>query len=479
MIFQPQNLVLTGGTYLIPEAVNATAPPSLCKAIFSELWHNFTYQSSTLTLREADEFCFAIGNAKRLPLDGFSYTVNIEPEGICVSADSRQSLIHGMMTLLDRIRPTEIDGRLRATVDCAEIRERALIPVRMVHYCIFPKTPLWELRRFVRACAALKYTHIILEFWGSIRLDSFPQMAWPHAYTKAQVRELVAEIRALGMEIIPFVQHLGHAAMARQGASGKHVVLDQAPELEYLYKPGFDGWVWDYSKPVVRELLRNIRNELMELCGEGGYFAIGCDEADDLGQGEDGLAVAAELCEYLNGVQEELSAVGRRVIMWGDMLFSRADFKIDKPQPGEFYEGNSNHTFAEAMQNGLDKRIVIADWEYNIVSEEWKTAIAFKEKGFDVLCASFSGMTNIQTAIDTVKHHQLLGYMKTTWARIFREMGYVTYAGEAAWKGECWPNYPAYAKTVSRTFGLVRKICPCPDYKDAGWSPKQIEPSLH
>ncbi|MBE6613042.1 MAG: hypothetical protein E7632_11170 [Ruminococcaceae bacterium] len=464
--------------FIIDKPQTIRFPKCADHPILRDFLDRFTLGLPWNILREHEELVITVGDYTEASRGDNEYALNITPAGVYISGRDYNGLIRGLLTFMQKIICYD---KLVYKAECGCFCESPAVGVRSVHLCIFPnpETTFPFLQKAVRLAAMAKYSHVILEFWGSIRLDSFPQMAWPHAYTKAQVRELVAEIRALGMEIIPFVQHLGHAAMARQGASGKHVVLDQAPELEYLYKPGFDGWVWDYSKPVVRELLRNIRNELMELCGEGGYFAIGCDEADDLGQGEDGLAVAAELCEYLNGVQEELSAVGRRVIMWGDMLFSRADFKIDKPQPGEFYEGNSNHTFAEAMQNGLDKRIVIADWEYNIVSEEWKTAIAFKEKGFDVLCASFSGMTNIQTAIDTVKHHQLLGYMKTTWARIFREMGYVTYAGEAAWKGECWPNYPAYAKTVSRTFGLVRKICPCPDYKDAGWSPKQIEPSLH
>ena len=58
---------------------------------------------------------------------------------------------------------------------------------------------------------------------------------------------------------------------------GKHVVLDQDSSLQSYFSD--EGWRWDIKKPKVRKLLRSIREELMELCGDSGYFHIGCDES--------------------------------------------------------------------------------------------------------------------------------------------------------------------------------------------------------
>jgi hypothetical protein len=118
-----------------------------------------------------------------------------------------------------------------------------------------------------------------MEFWGCLKMDSLKELSWPEGYTKDEIRPLVEEANALGMEIIPFFQHLGHAALSRMGYSGKHVVLDQNLELDYLYYPKSRGWVGIFMSDAVRKLLRSIRRELIDLCGDGEYFHLGCDES--------------------------------------------------------------------------------------------------------------------------------------------------------------------------------------------------------
>ncbi len=460
MIFQPQNLILTEGAYLIPETVDATAHPALCKAIFSELWHNFAYQSSTLTLREADEFCFAIGIAKRLPLDGFSYTVNIEPEGICISADSRQSLIHGMMTLLDRIQPTEIDGALRATVDCAEIRERALIPVRMVHYCIFPKTALWELRRFLRACAALKYTHVILEFWGSLRYDCMKELAWQQAYNKEEIRPIIAEARDLGLEIIPMFNHWGHAT-GDSVNGGKHVVLDQNPALQSYFSE--DGWCWDIKKPKVRALLRSIRRELTELCGEGDYFHIGCDEAYNFPLTEES---AVEICEIINDINREVREEGRRTIAWGDMLLYRHEH-YNKPRNYACHAPSAE--IERLMLSHLDRDVIVADWQYEIEQAPVESVPVVKEAGFDcLLCSWDRGIPQMKAVLSTVREQQIMGYIHTTWNTL-SQGGYAYLMLAAVGGFERIDRYKRGAM-LTCTAALLRKVMPAQgDHQKAGW----------
>ena len=121
----------------------------------------------------------------------------------------------------------------------------------------------------------LKYSHIVLEFWGMLKLDCMKELSWSIGYEKEQVRPILDEARAMGMQIIPMFNQWGHATACRL-ISGKHVVLDQNPALQTLFSP--DGWSWDLENPEVRRLHRAIRTELCELCGEGDYFHLGCDE---------------------------------------------------------------------------------------------------------------------------------------------------------------------------------------------------------
>jgi len=181
---------------------------------------------------------------------------------------------------------------------------------------VLPETKLDFLKKCVRSAAIVKYSHIILEFWGMLKFDSLKELSWPFAYSKEEIKEIVAEANALGVEIIPMFNHLGHASLSRS-INGKHVVLDQNPSLEYMYESY--GWVWNYKREDVKKLLKNVREELIELCGEGEYFHIGFDEADCI---EDDEGKATEVAEYLNDIIRDLKSKGRRAIMWHDMMLA-------------------------------------------------------------------------------------------------------------------------------------------------------------
>ena len=132
----------------------------------------------------------------------------------------------------------------------------------MVHLCIFPETTLLDLKKYIRLFAMLQYTHVVLEFWGSLKFDTLSALAWENAYTKNEIKEVIKEAKFLGIEPIPMFNQLGHATASRF-CYGKHVVLDQNPKLQYLFTP--DGWTWDINSETVFELFRQIRKELYEL----------------------------------------------------------------------------------------------------------------------------------------------------------------------------------------------------------------------
>ena len=56
------------------------------------------------------------------------------------------------------------------------------------------------------------------------------------------------------------------------------------------------------------------------LCGEGGYFHIGCDEAYNFDFSEENLT---QICDFINEISDEMRAQGRRAMMRGDMILYR------------------------------------------------------------------------------------------------------------------------------------------------------------
>ena len=466
MIFHPKHVTPAEGQFRFVGPVEAAAHPCLHKAVFCDFWKNFTYQNSTLTVTETDSCLFSVGHAQPLPLNGHAYSINVEEDGLCICADSEQDLIHGFMTLLDRVTVNEGAFGDELAIDCCQILDTPSVKARMVHFCIFPETELWELHRFVRLCAALKYTHVIVEFWGMFAYDCMKELAWSHAYTKEELAPILQEARNLGLEIIPMFNHWGHAPSSRV-MHGKHVVLDQAPEKQSYFTD--DGWCWDIRKPKVRALLGQVRRELCDLCGEGQYFHIGCDEAYsyDLTSTENMDAI----CCYLNEISNEMTARGRRIIMWGDMCL----YRHPHYERGWNYACISPSPESEAyMLAHLSRDIIMADWQYTPGAAPVETSETFTRAGFDcLLCPWDRGWEHTVACLDTVKSGGLMGLLHTTWHTLSSGMPYVTLAAVGSYDERLFEGYTYY---LTHTAALLRKAAPVDgDYRKAGWSKKQIE----
>ena len=461
MIFNPKVTEKRQGSFVLPKNANAVAHPCLDKGVIREFWHNFTFNASSLSLTHSNEPIFKIGNTPKLELEEFDYSINIDSDGVCVYAKSERDLIYGFMTLLDRIEAEDVNDATVAILDCAVIKDLPTIRNRMVHFCIFPETELWEIQRFIRLCGALKYTHVVLEFWGTLKYDCMRELAWQSAFEKEQIKPIIKEANDLGLEIIPMFNHWGHAAASRV-RHGKHVVLDQNLALQTYFSP--DGWCWDIKKQKVRELLRRIRNELIELCGSGDYFHIGCDEAYNFEFTKDNMDM---ICDFLNEIGEDLRAHGRRVIAWGDMFLCRHE----NYNPQNRYTCNApTEEAVQYMLSRLDRNIVIADWQYDATEAPVETAAVFANAGFDcLLCPWDRGNKNMQAMIATVKEQSLMGFMHTTWHTLSTGMPFVTCAAVGG-----FDDFKVLGGTY--TAALYRKVMFVDgDYTKAGWSKKQID----
>ena len=374
------------------------------------------------------------------------------------------------MDVLGKIKPVCLDeGSEKFAVGCGTMRRRGDIKFRSVHLCIFPETSLDFLKKCVLTCGAMKFTHVVLEFWGMVKYDFMKELAWDFAYTKEQIKPVIDIAHAVGLEVIPMFNHFGHASASRINY-GKHVVLDQNPRLATLFND--DGWVWNFEDEKVYNILKNIRKELIELCGEGSYFHLGCDEAYSFGESEEKGRI---LAEYLNRIQKELDEEGRRAIIWGDMLLPKNEFKNYTNGENRYTANIEDEGMIKILSEKLDRKIVIADWQYNVSETPWKSSQYFAERGFDVLCCPWQ---NVSSAIKTAKEENLMGIMHTTWHTLSIDFWTVIYAGMCSWNEEEAITNSELLRSYAAS--LVRKLAPSPgDYKKAGWAEKQTEDMIY
>ncbi len=434
-----------------------------------ELWRNFTMGTSALEIRTCDtmsKFCAVISDTEPETMpklaDGFEYTVSVTEKGFTLAASDKEGFAHAFFTILQLFNARCLDeGRVRFAAPCVLIQDRPQLAFRGIHLCVFPETTLLLLEKAIRMAGFMKFTHVVLEFWGTIEYDVMPELYWKdHFFTKSQIKSLIDMARGMGMQVIPMFNHLGHAAASREGY-GRHVILNQNPKHAMLFEP--DGWTWCLSNPNTLNLLRAIRQELIELCGVGDYFLIGCDEPRsyatcDICRQKDGPKM---LAEYLNGLSAELKAQGRRIIIWGDALLDKDEWEAPNIAAGQL--------IPKALPM-LDRDIIIADWQYNIRDKNVPTSKFFIEQGFDTLLCPWDRWENMQGLGRSAKELNALGVLATTWHHLPNFLPLIPDSATTMWS-ESQKRVPFKPTTAS----MLRKLVLTEKYEDSGWNAWEVE----
>jgi N-acetyl-beta-hexosaminidase len=464
----PKFFEYTNGQFQFEKKIICIVPKAFqSDEIFMELWNNYTFGSCAIELKkQGEEQQIMFGTfSDSFDIDGNEYGISAKESGVLLKANSAQGLLHALFTFLQLIKPLCLEeGNEAFCIPCVKLFDTPAVNFRGTHLCIFPETKLSFLKKTVRLCCFLKYTHIVLEFWGMLQYDCMKELAWENAYTKDEIKPILKEATDMGVEIIPMFNHLGHATASRS-CYGKHVVLDQNPKKSLLFEP--DGWTWCISNPETRVLLKSVRDELIALCGNATYFHIGCDEAYsfatcDVCTSTDKIKL---LADYINEVADDLKLKGIRTIMWGDALLEHEQWK--SPYEATSRADQGTHQILPALR----KDIIIDDWQYNIKSNDVQTIKHFKENGFDVLVSPFDDSANIKALAEATIHFGAYGFLGTTWHTLHQHFGMLLFAAQNVWSGK--PGVSNFYDTESAQ--LQRKICPVNGaYDEAGWNEKQV-----
>ena len=459
--------------YFLEPSVEFELPQKAKSKVVKEIISNFTFEKITNLSFERNDNTIIIGNGETILADDADFTINVTHDGIAICGVSYPCLMNGLTTMLELLCYDKEKGHY---LPFGTYSDKAQTKFRSAHLCIFPETKLEYLIKCIRSCAFAKYTHILLEFWGMFKFDCLKELSWPFAHSKETIKELARETNALGVEIIPMFNHLGHASGCRI-LHGKHVVLDQNPKYEYMFKAY--GWEWNYDDEEVYTLLENIRSELIDACGEGKYFHIGCDEAYTSGVN---VETTANMTNYINRVSDSLKKKGRRAIMWGDMLLC----KNDLTQFENNYYANSLKEISDYLLNNISKDIIIADWQYEAFDDVWETTKILNSYGFTVLCCPWNSEENIISAVKTANTLGTMGIMETTWHTLITVFPLMVFGGYYSYSFENEKSvHPLYKTRLAKdTFRchaatIARKVSPSGgEYLNAGWTEESVGAGL-
>ncbi len=452
--------------FVFGDSINIYADKKLDFDELSTIMWGFCSKNIKCAVNEGTENEIHIGNADIIPLeDGDEFTVNITNNGVAIVGEDKNCLMRGFMSFLMTVMTEPpVDGNAVFSAICKQIHGKFAVKNRMVHICIFPETTFVMFRKLVRLSAVLQYTHIIIEFWGTLKYDCMKELSWPSAFEKSQVKEVIEEAKKMGIIPVPMFNHFGHATQSR-GVNGKHVTLDQNPSLAYLFTP--DGWAWNIQSEEVLSLLSKIRAELYELFGEGEYIHLGCDEAYIYGNG---YIEHEKVANFFGRITSECVNEGKTPMLWGDMFICKEELKNTEAR----YECNAKSPENAALiRSKLHKNTIINDWHYNVSEISWKSSEVFNNSSFRTMCCPWFKYNNISSAIETVKNLNLFGVVQTTWHVLSAHM-YMIYDC-ARLLGAPLPECFSYSANGMVAATLMRKISfESYSYEETGFAEHQV-----
>lgn len=475
MFTEDENSRFTFGTSV---TASVSGLNTACVGRMQKLWNRFSCDASVLTVVSApasDGYSLTIGQAEGETADGDDYALYVSPSGIRIAAKDATSLMNGFSTLVQLICPIELSaGNESFYISAAEVHDAPAIAFRAVHLCIFPDSRLDTIEKAIHLSGFLKMSHIILEFWGTYQYKCLPELAWEgYSHSSDAIRPLIDLAHSYGMEVIPMVNHFGHATQSRC-CYGRHVVLNRNPRLSKLFEP--DGWTWCLSNPDTYKLLAEMRAELNELCGSGRYFHIGCDEAYSFATCDRCRRREPHelLVEYLNRLTEDICQTGRRPIMWHDELIRSEDFSAsaqsDKSVVFPVVANGQNHRTYKALET-LDRRMIIADWQYDYRNGFNPTTPYFMEHGFDTLVCPWDNAENVRSLAENAKKLGAYGIILTTWDHLPAYNAKATLYSDCVWSEN--NRMPAYAITEQAC--LLRRLHDTQgDYESSGWHIREV-----
>ena len=254
------------------------------------------------------------------------YEMEIDEQGVKIKARTLQAVRYALYSLRQIAIPKrgtlEVGGWIAPK---GTIKDKPQMNFRGIHICWFHESEPWEIERQIRLAAYYKMNYAVIEPWGTFKSNVAPWLSWPDAtMTKKQIKRLKAIADDLGITLIPQINVFGHASQARSLA-GKHATLDISPKYQPLFEP-LAGWNWCLSNPETRKLLQALIKERYEAFGCPPYFHIGGDEANLPSCPDCSSQPYSKLfLEHIEAMNETISSLGARTMMWHDMLIERGD----------------------------------------------------------------------------------------------------------------------------------------------------------
>ncbi len=195
--------------------------------------------------------------------------------------------------------------------------------------------PMKALRRVAEESAAHGHNVLVLEWEGTFPFENHAIISNRYAYTRKEVARFIEDCGRLGLEVIPLQQCFGHLEYILQHKRYAHL-RESSSDFCQLCPCRADEALAFFS-----EIFRDVA-----ALHPSGCFHIGGDETYLLGHCPACRARAEEegksrlYTDYFRRIAAEVAKLGKRPMLWIDMLLKHPEAASDMPAESIFVDWN-------------------------------------------------------------------------------------------------------------------------------------------
>lgn len=356
-------------------------------------------------LPERGQFPVKVVRSDAAPAHAEGYTLTIDKSGVTIGFREPPGLLAARATLRQLLREH------RRRLPCLKIRDWPDFARRGVMLDIsrgrVPK--LQTLVDLAEKLADLKINELQLytEHTFAYRKYKSVWQSWG-ALTAGEIRVLDARCRELGIDLVPNQNSFGHLryflADSRLKKLGELSEPYEADTKDFLRRPTTlapaNAGTLPFLRGLYDELLPNFSSK---------FFNAGCDETWDLGRGQsrtlcEKKGKGAVYLDFLTKIHREVSARGRIMMFWGDIILKYPDLirKLPKNAIALNWGYEADHPFeteaAQFSRAGIPFFVCPG-------TSTWQTIIGRHD----------NALANLRAAAGIGKKFGAMGYLNTDW----------------------------------------------------------------
>jgi len=260
--------------------------------------------------------------------EGESYTLDIQPERITISAPGPAGAFYAVQTLRQIFT--------QETVPCLHIEDAPSLPYRGFYQDVTRgKVPTLEtLKALVDQMAYLKLNSLQLYVEHTFPFKEYGDI--PERFgclTGSELRELDAYCRENFMEFIPSLSTFGHLYELLEQPQYQHLRLCKAPPVN-RWRARMVHHTIDPREPESIEIIKSLIDQYAP-CFESPWFNICCDETFDL-QKLEGVDPGQLYVDFVKRIIAHVQGRGKRVMMWADIALQYPERIAELPEDTVF-----------------------------------------------------------------------------------------------------------------------------------------------